>query len=40
VQFGLRREDGESVLRWLLNLISDPQADRWLEQARQKAVEL
>ncbi len=34
VRFGFRRGDGLAVLRWLLDLVGDPQAPRWLEEAR------
>jgi hypothetical protein len=33
-QFGLRRGDGVAVLRWLLDLVGDPQAARWMQDAR------
>ncbi|MFC4563830.1 type IV toxin-antitoxin system AbiEi family antitoxin domain-containing protein [Nocardiopsis mangrovi] len=31
--FGLRRGDGPALLRWLLDLTSAPERDRWLGQA-------
>ena len=34
MRFGFRRSDGLAVLRWLLDLVGDPQAPRWLEEAR------
>jgi hypothetical protein len=34
-QFGLRREDGYTLLRWLLELVGDPQTPRWLDEARE-----
>jgi hypothetical protein len=33
-QFGLRRGDGVAVLRWLLDLVGDPETPRWMEEAR------
>lgn len=33
-RFGLRRGDGVAVLRWLLDLVGDPQTPRWMEDAR------
>lgn len=33
-QFGLRRGDGLGVMRWLLDLVGDPGAPRWLDEAR------
>lgn len=33
-RFGLRRGDGLAVLRWLLDLVDDPNTRRWLEEAR------
>lgn len=34
VRFGLRRDDGLAVLRWLLGLVGDPDTNRWLGEAR------
>lgn len=34
VQLGLRRGDGVAVLRWLLDLVGDPETQRWMEEAR------
>lgn len=31
--FGLRRGEGLAVLRWLLDLVGDPQIARYMEQA-------
>lgn len=31
---GLRRGDGVAVLRWLLDLVGDPETPRWMEEAR------
>jgi hypothetical protein len=33
--FGLRRGDGLAVLRWLLDLVGDPQTPRYMEQAEE-----
>lgn len=33
-KFGLRRGDGVALLRWLLELVADPQAQHWMEEAR------
>jgi hypothetical protein len=33
--FGLRRNDGYALLRWLLDLTGDPDAPRWLAEARE-----
>jgi hypothetical protein len=33
-RFGLRRGDGVAVLRWLLDLVGDPDTPRWMEDAR------
>jgi hypothetical protein len=33
-RFGLRRDDGLALLRWLLDLVGDLDAPRWLEEAR------
>ena len=33
-QLGLRRGDGVAVLRWLLDLVGDPETERWLQEAR------
>ena len=32
-QFGLTRGDGLALLRWLLELVGDPEMERWMEQA-------
>lgn len=34
MRFGFRRGDGLALLRWLLDLAGDPQATRWLDEAR------
>lgn len=33
-RFGLRRGDGIALLRWMLDLIDDRDADRWMSEAR------
>jgi predicted transcriptional regulator of viral defense system len=33
-RFGLRRGDGLALLRWLLELVGDPQTAKWMEEAR------
>jgi predicted transcriptional regulator of viral defense system len=33
-KFGLRRQDGIALLRWLLDLVGDPQTPEWMEEAR------
>ena len=33
-QFGLRRGDGVSLLRWFLDLTGDADTERWMEEAR------
>jgi hypothetical protein len=38
-RFGLRRDDGLAVLRWLLELVGDPETTRWLEEARAHVTE-
>lgn len=37
VQFGLRRGDGLALLRWLLDLVGDPETGRWMDEARSHA---
>jgi Transcriptional regulator, AbiEi antitoxin len=37
-RFGLRRGDGLALLRWLLDLVGDPDTHRWLEEARAHPV--
>jgi len=32
--FGLRRGDGVALLRWLLDLVGDPETPRWMDEAR------
>ena len=33
-RFGLRRGDGLALLRWLLDLVGDPQTAQWMDEAR------
>ena len=33
-RFGLRRGNGLALLRWFLGLVGDPDADRWMDEAR------
>lgn len=33
-RFGLRRGDGVALLRWLLDLVGDPQTAKWMKEAR------
>jgi hypothetical protein len=40
-RLGLRRGDGIALLRWLLDLVGDPDTSRWIEEARvQRTVSL
>jgi predicted transcriptional regulator of viral defense system len=34
VRFGLRQSDGLGLLRWLLDLVGDPDTSQWLREAR------
>jgi len=36
-KFGLRRGDGIALLRWLLDLVDDPQTSEWMAEARARA---
>ncbi len=36
-KFGLPRQAGIALLRWLLDLVGDPQASEWMEEARAHA---
>lgn len=38
-RFGLRRGDGLAMLRWLLELVGDPDAGEWIEEARRSRGE-
>lgn len=33
-RFGFRRGDGIAVLKWLLDLVGDPETDVWMKEAR------
>jgi hypothetical protein len=33
-KFGLRRQDGLALLRWLLDLVGDPRTPEWMGEAR------
>jgi hypothetical protein len=33
-RFGLCRYDGIALLRWFLDLVAEPDSDRWLREAR------
>jgi len=33
-RFGFRRGDGPALLRWFLDMVGDPQTDRWMEEVR------
>lgn len=37
-RFGLRRGDGLALLRWLLDLVGDPDAARWIDDARAQVT--
>lgn len=37
---GLRRGDGVAVLRWLLDLVGDPETSRWMEEARAARLDI
>jgi hypothetical protein len=34
-RFGLRHNDGYGLLRWMLELVGDPETPRWLTEARK-----
>jgi hypothetical protein len=38
-RFGLRRGDGLALLRWLLELVGDPNTGDWIEEARRSLGE-
>jgi hypothetical protein len=38
-RFHLRRGDGVAMLRWLLDLVGDPETPRWMEEARETVLE-
>ena len=33
MHFGLRRGDGLALLRWLLDLVGDPETEQWMKEA-------
>ncbi len=33
-RFGLRRDDGLSLFRWLLDLVGDEETEKWMQEAR------
>ncbi|MGH2897095.1 MAG: type IV toxin-antitoxin system AbiEi family antitoxin domain-containing protein, partial [Solirubrobacteraceae bacterium] len=37
-RFGLRRGDGIAMLRWLYDLVGDPESERWMREARAHKV--
>jgi hypothetical protein len=37
-RFGLRRGDGLSVLRWMLELVAEPDRERWLKEAQKSSA--
>jgi hypothetical protein len=37
-RLGLRKGDGVAVLRWLLDLVGDPETNEWMEHARARVV--
>jgi hypothetical protein len=39
-QLGFRRGDGAGALRWLLDLVGDPQTARWMEDARAVSIDI
>ena len=38
-RFGLRHGDGLGLLRWLLDLVGDPDTARWMEEANREPTE-
>lgn len=38
-KLGLRRGDGLALLSWLLELVGEPDATEWLEQARASVAQ-
>ncbi|MDQ3485038.1 MAG: hypothetical protein M3445_06460 [Actinomycetota bacterium] len=34
-RFGLRKDDGLGLLRWLLDLVGDPDTQRWMDEAKE-----
>jgi hypothetical protein len=39
-RFGLRRGDGVALLRWLLDLVGDPETEKWMEDARAVSTDI
>jgi hypothetical protein len=39
-RFGLRRDDGVALLRWLLDLVGDPETEQWMEDARAVSTDI
>jgi hypothetical protein len=39
-QLGLHRDDGVAVLRWLLDLVGDPETAEWMEHARATSTDI
>lgn len=39
-QLGLRRGDGVAVLRWLLDLVGDPETTRWMEDTHAVSTDV
>src|SRR5699024_12442660 len=37
-RFGLRREDGPALLRWLLDLAAAPERNHWLSQTHDMGI--
>ncbi len=38
-RFGLRRGDGLALLRWLLDLVGDPDTAQWMDEARSHVMQ-
>jgi len=36
-KFGLRRRDGIALLRWMLDLVGDPESELWISEAQARA---
>jgi putative AbiEi antitoxin of type IV toxin-antitoxin system len=36
-KFGLRRRDGLALMRWMLDLVGDPEGKLWISEARARA---
>jgi len=37
-RFGLRRDDGLALLRWLLDLVGDKETEKWMQEARNSTM--